>query len=313
MVGSLGTEQFEGARQETHFFSPSAAKRTKLAVVISSSGPELNALVRMMVARGKSIGAEVRFAHAKQLDPIGLAETLSEMLREGIDGLAFQALDHPAVRDVASEALARGVSVASLLSPLDGLGGSHYIGLDNRAAGRTAGLLMGNIVRNPGTIAVLWSGHLFRAHELRESGFRTVMRSDFEALGLLQHVTGYDDAKRNYRQILKFLDECPDLTGIYSVGGGHSGIVDALRERGRSGQVKLIVHNLTPNTRRLLISGAINIVIHQDMNAIAAKALEALTSGSRHAHTMQHFVPIEIITKENVEDRGLSPELFSLL
>ncbi|RDE08708.1 substrate-binding domain-containing protein [Pelagibacterium lacus] len=279
----------------------------KLAVVLSSAGPELKALVRALTLRGKNIGVQVGFTQAKQLKPIGLADALNAALDEGVDAIAFQALDHPAVRDVVLKALSKDVRVVALLSPLDGLEGSHYVGLNNRSAGRTAGALMSSIVREQGTAAVMWSGYLFRAHELRESAFRSVMRSAGGRF-FLSNIIGYDDEKRNYKQVLKFLDEFSDLIGIYSVGGGHVGIVNALAERGLSKKVKLIVHNLTPDTRRLLLSDEVDFVLHPDMEKVAEKTLEVVTSAN--ATSSQNYIPIEIITKENIEDRGLTPDYF---
>ena len=70
-------------------------------------------------------------------NPQALATSL---LRHGqrADGIAFMALEHPAVREAVNTLAAQGVFTVTLISDLSACARSGYVGLDNRAAGRTA-------------------------------------------------------------------------------------------------------------------------------------------------------------------------------
>ena len=61
-----------------------------------------------------------------------------------------------------------GVPVTTLVSGLAANGNIRHVGIDNRAAGRTAAYLIGRFIAGTGKVAVLWSGSLSRAHEERE-------------------------------------------------------------------------------------------------------------------------------------------------
>ena len=86
-----------------------------------------------------------------------------------------------------------GIPLITVLTGLPGSGVLGYAGLDNRAAGRTAGLLMGRLCRKPGEVAVFTGGTLYRSHEEREIGIRTVIREEFPTLTILEASVGLDD------------------------------------------------------------------------------------------------------------------------
>ena len=67
-------------------------------------------------------------------------------------------LDHPLVRDAMQELARADIPVVTVLRISRASIGSAYVGVDNRAAGRTAGLLMGRFCRGAGKLAVVWGG-----------------------------------------------------------------------------------------------------------------------------------------------------------
>ena len=62
------------------------------------------------------------------------------------DGVAVVALDHPSVRAAIDDLVAGGTKVVTLVSDVPSSRRHHYIGIDNIAAGRTAGALVGRLV-----------------------------------------------------------------------------------------------------------------------------------------------------------------------
>ena len=157
-----------------------------------------------------------------------LAETLLAH-GERADGIAFMALDHPRVREAVASLSGRNVPVVTVVSDLSHSKRVAYVGLDNRAAGRTAALLLGRFMGvRAGTVALIAGSRSYRAHEERESGFLSLMEElhpDIEVAGLRE---GHDDAERNYRQTLVLLGRYPHLRGIYNIGGASDGVARAL-------------------------------------------------------------------------------------
>ncbi len=193
-------------------------------------------------------------------------ELAAALLRNGkrCDGIAVMALEHPAVREAVATLAERGVPVITLISDLSNSPRAAYIGLDNRAAGRTAGYLIGRFIGTRSAKVALIAGSLsYRAHEEREAGFLHVIDEMFERLQVVGLREGQDDAEQNYRQTRALLDQHPELGGIYNIGGASDGVARALKEAGRDQKVVLIGHGLTPDTRALLIDGSMDAVITQ--------------------------------------------------
>ena len=251
-------------------------------------------------------GVTINCAFVEKMNPKALAEKLLQSAEQTPSGIAFQALDHPQVREAVAQLAAKNIPALMLMSDLSGTERIAYVGTDNRAAGRTAGLLMGRFVPTAGKIALLWGGQLYRSHEEREIGFRSILRSDFSQLEVIDLIEGHDDAEENYNQVLLMLDRYSDLVGIYNVGGGNRGIVCALAERERSNDITLIGHNLTVTTHRYLLDGSMDAIIHQDMRAAARMAVTALIDHRNQHKASVERLPVEIIVKENLLGRFAS-------
>jgi LacI family transcriptional regulator len=235
-------------------------------------------------------------------DPRGLADSL---LRHGkdADGIAFMALEHPLVREAVNSLAARGVHVVTLISDLSNSRRVAYVGMDNRAAGRTAGYLVGRLLGPRGGQVAMIAGSLsYRGHEEREMGFMHVMREMFPGLGVLGLREGHDDANNNYRQARSLLARHPDLVGFYNIGGGSGGIGRALKEAGREHEVMFVGHGLTPDTRSLLIDGTLDAVITQDPPSMVANCVRIFTNLRDQRDPMAGVEPIRIsvIFRENL-------------
>jgi LacI family transcriptional regulator len=200
-------------------------------------------------------------------NPEALAESL---LRHGrrADGIACMALEHPMVREAVERLAEDGVPVVTLISDLSNSKRVAYIGLDNRAAGRTAGFLLGRFIGpRPGRsqkVAMIAGSLSYRAHEEREMGFLHIFEEMFPHIQVVGLREGRDDAQRNYEQTRALLEQYADLAGIYNIGGASDGVGRALKEAGRDQKVVFIGHGLSPDTRALLIDGTMDAVITQN-------------------------------------------------
>jgi LacI family transcriptional regulator len=146
----------------------------------------------------------------------------------------MMALEHPAVREAVAALAARGLPVVTLISDLSNSERAAFVGLDNRAAGRTAGYLIGRFIGARAAKVALIAGSLsYKAHEEREAGFLHVIDEMFPRLEVVGLREGQDDAGKNYRQTRALLEQHPDMGGIYNIGGASDGVARALKEAGR--------------------------------------------------------------------------------
>lgn len=273
----------------------SAFAKTVEVILPANAGNSTRYLAAFLELAGKEKGVNVRVNWVSKMDPVALSDALLETSSRDTSGVAFQALDHPLVHEAANNLHSHGVALTTIVSDLTGNDEIGYVGIDNRAAGRTAALLMGNYCK--GTVAVVWSGHLSRAHEERESGFRALMRTEFPAITVKDVSGGNDEPKENFRIIKKLLENDPMISGIYCVGAGPSAIVEAVAATQQSQRIKVFAHNLTQITRAHLLASEIDVVIHQDMEEIARCAIDRLLGDLPLG---RQTVATHVITRENV-------------
>jgi LacI family transcriptional regulator len=235
-------------------------------------------------------------------NPAALSRTLLK-IGEKTDGIAMVALEHPLVREAVNTLVGRDVPVATFLSDLSNSRRIGYIGVDNRAAGRTAGYLLGRFIGpHAGKVAMIAGSLSYRGHEEREMGFRHILGEEFPELRIVGVAEGRDDHTRNYAAAKAMLAEHPDLIGIYNIGAGSRGIAEALTELKASRRIVFIGHELTEHTRRHLMEGAMDAVINQDPVHEVTNAMRLLMNhrAQRDPMIAVEATRIEVFVRENL-------------
>lgn len=249
------------------------------------------------------MGAEIYVHFVAGLNPEVLADKLIE-LGKSTDGIAFVALDHPLVRDAMRALHRRSVGVVSLVSDVSSYDRLAYVGIDNRSAGRTAGLLMGRFLAasEKSKVAVFVGSHSYRGHEEREAGFRSMIRERFSRFNVLEMPEVFDDDDTSYQATKELLEKEAELACIYNVGGGTLGISRALLESDKASDIVFIAHELTDATRHMLVSGTLDAVINQDIVQEVITAVDILLNHKQGVDLMLGVQQpkVEIYLSENI-------------
>lgn len=235
-------------------------------------------------------------------EPVAQAAALSQAGIDGFDGVAVVAVEHPVVRAAIDGLTAGGVPVVTLVSDSPGSRRDFYVGIDNLAAGRTAGALLGRFIgRRAGCVGVLLGSAALSDHTDRLRGFTQALARDFPDLDILQPEEGQDDELRS-RAVAEALLEHPALVGIYVAGAGAPGVAAALHAAGRDQDIVLIGHELAPDACAWLRDGAIDALIHQDAGHEARSAVRLLLSRLTGEAVLpeQERIRIEIFLRDNL-------------
>ncbi len=251
-----------------------------------------------------SRGINVRCHRIEGFNPTALAESIREIGAYS-NGLAVVALDNPIVREAVHDITDQNIPVVTLVSDLSNSRRQGYVGLDNRAAGRTAGYLMGRFASRKKGQVVLIAGSIglsYRDHQEREFGFRDSLSEQFPNLIVIDRVDNKDDYEKAYEQTNKILDTHGDLLGIYNIGAGNRGIGNALHERGKTEDTIFIGHEVTSYSRQFLIDGVMDAVINQDVSHEANEALRLLMAHHMNVNPLPALGPprVEIFVRENL-------------
>lgn len=227
----------------------------------------MNALAEAVARQGRQAAGErmqVSLIHVHAMDANALAAALDALSPQACDCAVIVATDDPACSAAVARADARGIAVITLVSDLPGSRRRHFIGIDNVAAGRTAASLMGRFCPGGGPVGLIAGSLHLRDHQDRLAGFRAVAAAEFPHLAVLDPLEGYDRSETTRAQAGRLIDAHTDLAGIYSIGAGNRGLVQALEETGRAGAIRVIAHELTAATRDALKSGTIDVVLDQN-------------------------------------------------
>jgi len=235
-------------------------------------------------------------------EPLALAATLDQ-IGDIYDGVAVVALDHPRVKEAINGLADRGVTVVTVVSDVPGSKRSHYVGIDNSAAGRTAASLMGRFLAGrAGKVGLIAGSLSLRDHIERQFGFEQVMLHDFPNLKVLPVREARDNWQRVEEAAAQLLAENRDLIGLYNVGAGTRGIVAALEKAGRQRDVVFIAHELTDDTRRALVDGTIDILINQDAGHEVRSAIRVLMASADKSPIVEAMerIRIDIFIRDNI-------------
>ena len=236
-------------------------------------------------------------------DPVAQAEALAQAGRSGVDGIAVVAIEHERVQAAIDALAGAGMPIVTLVSDAPASKRDHYVGIDNLAAGRTAGALLGRFVgKQPGGVGVVLGSAALSDHMDRLRGFTETLERDFAHLRLLPAKVGQDDDDRSGQAALAFLHDQPDLVGLYAAGAGTPGIAAALHAAGRGRDIVLIGHELDPAACAWLREGTIDALIHQDAGHEARSAVRLLLSRSSDGAVLadQERIRIEIFLRDNL-------------
>ncbi len=179
----------------------------------------------------------------------------------------------------------------------------RYVGIDNDAAGRTAGSLMGRFVRSQtGKIGIIAGSQSLRDHAERIFGFNQLMSLEYPHLDILSPVEGGDDDGESEALMMRLIADHPDLIGVYNVGAGIPGVAKAITDAGRETAITFIGHDLSNVTRKCLLRGVMDAVVAQDPGHEARSAMRVLLSLIRGEPILaeQERIRVDIVMRDNL-------------
>jgi len=231
-----------------------------------------------------------------------LAHKLYE-LRDQTQAVGLVGLDHPQVRDAIMALRDSGVHVSTLVSDIPISARLGYVGIDNRAAGRLAALLLGRFLPQQGEqkVAVFVGSLAYRGHEEREMGFRSLLSEEFPHLRIARILEIGDDRDRAYAVTQDLLRQEPPHA-IYNIGAGNQGIARALQEARVAPRVVFVGHDLTEATRRLLLDRTMDAVIDQNPRVEAREIVKLLVAAVKGAPEPSYLPRLQVIFRENIPE-----------
>jgi len=301
VVDELGAPQQPGR--------PRRGENFRFAYVLPADDSPFLGLVDRQIAQA---AGDFRHQHITEIthridatDPAQFAAELAQV--DACQGIALLAPDLPPIKLAINELVRAGVHVVTLFSDVAGSMRETCIGADNRAAGRTAGLLLARMAGGAARDTVLLASQATRlsAEIERRIGFAQVIEERFPSLRMIRTPDLPADDAGAADALKRFLQSGVDaarVAGIYNVGSGSAGVARAIDGLGLASQIGVVAHDFTEEHRTLLGANGLSYVLHQDIHycvLTAARVLRALCENVRGALNVVQ-PRIEILTAENL-------------
>ncbi len=190
-------------------------------------------------------------------------------------GLVISTPDHPEVRAALEEVASGGLPIVQIVTST--IPGLEFVGIDNYAVGRMAGMLLSRMGGVRGTVVALCHSAVYQVQRDRIRGFSDYLAEHpGDDLHFAHLYFGRDDRKAGASRVREAMRDWDDLAGLYNAGGGNTGVIDALRTADRD--IFFVGHELNDLTRAALRDGTADVIFDQLPEAQARRAIDLLLS-----------------------------------
>jgi ribose transport system substrate-binding protein len=230
---------------------------------------------------------------------------IDDLLAKGIDGMAISPVDPDNQTQLINDAMKQAL-VVTQDSDAPKSDRACYIGTDNVAAGRQAGQLIKEALPQGGKIMIFVGKLDARNAQERYQGIKEALQgSNVQIIDVRTDDTDRVRAKSNASDTLVKYSDVAALVGLWSYNG--PAIVNAVKDAGKIGQVKIVCFDEEDETLAGVKSGAIYATVVQqpyEFGYQSVKLMAKILGGDKSEipANKQIFVPTLIIKKDNVED-----------
>lgn len=266
----------------------------------------LNAIISQINATSEALKSNMILVEYVQIimnDPHVVANYLTQLNHNEIDGLAILAPKSSIVRDSMIRLHERGIKVVQFLSGQDRLKKLDFVGINNLAAGATAGRIIGNFLSGKtGKVITITETMQSMDSIERRCGFDEVLNSKFPNLQVLPSLETYSDIKRTERIIARTFQNQKNIMAAYIISSEAREPITRLSTHYNLKDIIVIAHECTKFTAQALLEEKIDAVIAQNPGHAVRSAIRILSARmeNRQPIAAQEKIRIEILLKENL-------------
>ncbi|HEX8354900.1 MAG TPA: sugar-binding protein, partial [Pyrinomonadaceae bacterium] len=230
---------------------------------------------------------------------------VDDLLARGVDGVAISPVDPDNQTGLINET-AKQTLVFTQDSDAPSSERACYVGTDNVAAGRQAGALVREALPQGGKIMVFVGKLDARNAAERLQGIREALAgSNVEIIDTRTDDTDRVRAKSNVADTLVKHPDVAGLVGLWSYNG--PAILNAVRDAGKAGQVKIVAFDEEDETLAGIREGAIHGTVVQQPYEFGYQAIKMMAQAlagdrSQIPANRQKFVETKVVKRDTVEE-----------
>ncbi len=225
------------------------------------------------IASSLDPSVQVHVTFMPESDPKAIAARITDRsIRRS--GLVISSPDTPEVRAALERVRANGLPVIQVVTRV--IEDAHFVGIDNYAAGRMAGMMVARLGAVRGPVVALCHSQVYSVHRDRLRGFSDYLAENPVGTDFVHVQFSGDDPDQTSERLFRTLQQWPDLAAIYNAGGANEAVVDMLKRKGR--KVFVVAHELDERASAALKDGTVDVILDQLPEAQARRSLDILLS-----------------------------------
>lgn len=291
----------------------SGASGKKLTVIV---GNESDAFYRALECGAKTEarkdGLKIDLQGPKAFDPSQQVPVVNSVAAKRPDALLVAPTDSKALYAPLAQIAQNGsklVTVDTVLENTDIV--TSAVGSDYEQAGVLGAQQLNKLLGGKGKVLLISSPPGVSTSDLSRKGFTTELKK-YPGLQLVSTQFSQGDPGKSANLTSATLARHPDLAGVFTFNGGDAeGVVTALREAGKTKQVKFISGDAQPFQVEELKKGEVTALIAHKPYDIGVQGVEqaaAALGGDPVQKTVK--TSLVVVTRQNVNDPNVSRYLY---
>lgn len=209
-------------------------------------------------------------------DVPGCLRLMDQAIEQKVHGLALCASDCEEIRAGLLKLAEHHIPVVLFNSEIPDSEHLCYVGENGRRAGRIAAEIVSKVLRQDDELLVIYAGPEYAGHIARAEGFGSRMAELRFPRENCRVVATHQDYDKTYAAVCQALQEMKSLRYVYMANPALSACVDAIRDCGRTGTVRILCHDTGAEIRQYLKDGSVDFTIDQDLFFQSYRSLEIL-------------------------------------
>jgi LacI family transcriptional regulator len=176
------------------------------------------------------------------------------------------------------------------------------VAIDSLASGSLAGELLGRLSRGAGELAVVTGDLRITDHAEKFSSFKDSVQALFPEMKVLRPLQNHEDEAEAYAECKRLFSTHPRLEGLYISTANSPPVLEALKDCGRLGDLRVIATDLFPPMIYQLESGGVVATLYQrprSQGQLALRLLHDFLVGGRCPSHQMRLAP-HLIMKSNL-------------
>ena len=203
-------------------------------------------------------------------------ETMERNDWRSYDGVILVPGDPAQLGEIARQAQEDNKALINVVTDAPRLWRLASIAVESAVSGGLAAELLGQIVPVGGSVVAMTGDLKIVDHAEKLRGFAATLATICPHLHLLPAVESHESPEGAQHAATSLLDRYPDLGGIYISTANSLPVMQALKERGKLGKIKIIATDLFPELAHAIEAGHIFASLHQRPFTQGKLAIELL-------------------------------------